>query len=216
MAVRGLDPSTRKARTMFEEVSELCWVEGDGGLPTAAAVGSAPGESGVFVFGARFQDGMHMNATPRRHHICFQLSPQARFDCRIAGQAVSHSPGAGALAICPAGADYWAEAEGSIDAILVAIDPGQFALAAAEGAALEAAVARALDGFRSDAGRSRAPLGARMRRRLPRRAVLLERDCERFRRWLAHSSCFQIRKPGTRQAGCGHARPAQGLYRCPS
>ena len=146
MATRGLDCSARKSRITFEEVSELCWVQGDGGLPTALAGGSAPGESGVFVFGARFQDGMHMNATPRRHHICFQLSPEARFDCRIAGQAVSHWPGAGSLAICPAGADYWVEAEGSIDSILVAIDPGQFALAAAEGAALEAQLLERLTG----------------------------------------------------------------------
>jgi AraC family transcriptional regulator len=132
---------------MFKEVSEFCLAQGDGGLPTAVAIGSAPGESGVSVFRAQFQGGVHLSATPRRHHVCFQLSPPSRFDCRIAGRAMSHSPRAGALAISPAGADYWAEAEGSVDAILVAIDPGQFALAAAEGAALEAQLLERLTGY---------------------------------------------------------------------
>jgi AraC family transcriptional regulator len=39
---------------------------------------------------------------------------------------------AGSLAICPAGTDCAADAEQSVDAILVAVDPGQLALAAAE------------------------------------------------------------------------------------
>src|ERR1700732_5348175 len=45
---------------------------------------------------------------------------------------------AGSLAICPAGIDSAADAEESVDALLIAIDPGQLALAAAEGSALEA------------------------------------------------------------------------------
>jgi hypothetical protein len=75
---------------MFKEVSELCLAQTDGGLPTPVAAGSAPGESGVFVFNARFHGGLHLSARPRRHHICFQLTSHARFDCRIAGQAMSH------------------------------------------------------------------------------------------------------------------------------
>jgi AraC family transcriptional regulator len=123
---------------MFKEVAELCLAQGDGGLPTAVAAGSAPGESGVFVFRARFQGSMHVSATPRRHHICFQLNPLSRFDCRLAGQKMQHQPDPGSFAISPVGADYAADAEGTLDAILVAIEPGQFALAAAEGSALDA------------------------------------------------------------------------------
>ena len=123
---------------MFKEVSELCLTQMDDGSPTALAAGSAPGESGVFVLSARFKGGAHISATPRRHHVCFQLTPSAHFECRIAGKALSHKPEAGSLAICPAGADYAADAEVSVDAILVAIEPGQFALAAAEGSALDA------------------------------------------------------------------------------
>ena len=123
---------------MFQEISELRLAQADGGLPTVIAAGSAPGESGVFVFNARFHGGGHVSATPHLHHICFHLTPSAYIDSRIAGQAQSHKPSRGSLAICPAGADYAADGQGSTEAIIVAIDPGQFALAAAEGSAFEA------------------------------------------------------------------------------
>jgi AraC family transcriptional regulator len=126
---------------MFKEVAELCLAQGDGGLPTVLAAGSAPGERGVFVFSPRFHGGAHVSATPRLHHICFLLTPCAHVCSRIADQALSYEPPRGSLAICPAGADYSADSHGSaeaIEAIIVAIDPGQFALAAAEGSAFEA------------------------------------------------------------------------------
>jgi AraC family transcriptional regulator len=132
---------------MFKEVSELCLAQGDGGLPTPVTAGSAPGESGVFVFSVRFQSGMHVRATSRRHHVCFQLDPQSRFDCHIAGRPLHHQRAAGSLAVCPAGADYSADAEESLDAILVAIDPGRFRLAAAEGAAIETQLVERLTGY---------------------------------------------------------------------
>ena len=91
---------------MIEEIAELCLAQEDGGLPTIFAAGGAPGESGVIVVTARFRGGMHINATPRRHHICFQISEQSRFACRIGDQALSHEPRSGSLAICPAGIDY--------------------------------------------------------------------------------------------------------------
>src|SRR6516162_6158842 len=123
---------------MFQEISELRLAQADGGLPTVVAAGSAPGESGVFVFSARFHGGGHVSATPRLHHICFHLTPSAHIDSRIAGQALSHKPSRGSLAICPAGADYAADGQGSTEAIIVAIDPSQFALAAAESSAFKA------------------------------------------------------------------------------
>jgi AraC family transcriptional regulator len=126
---------------MFQEISELRLAQADGGLPTVVAAGSAPGESGVFVFSPRFHGGAHVSATPRLHHICFLLTPCAHVYSRIADQALSYEPPRGSLAICPAGADYTADGHGSaeaIEAIIVAIDPGQFALAAAEGPAFEA------------------------------------------------------------------------------
>jgi AraC family transcriptional regulator len=89
---------------------------------------------------------MHISATPRRHHICFQLSQQSRFACRIGGQGLSHEPLLGSLAICPAGIDYPADAAGTLDAVLVAIDPRKLALAAAEDAAIEPQLVERLSG----------------------------------------------------------------------
>jgi hypothetical protein len=79
------------------------------------------------VLNVRFQGGMHLTATLRQHLICFQwpTARQLSFGCRIAGRALSHQPPAGSPAICPAGIDCAADADGSVDAILVAIDPGQ-------------------------------------------------------------------------------------------
>jgi AraC family transcriptional regulator len=123
---------------MFQEIPELRVAQADGDLPTALAVGSAPGESGVIVFNARFRGSMHVSATPRFHHVYFLFTPNTHFDCRIADQTLSHRPPLGALAICPAGADYAADSEDGLEATMVAIDPGRFALAAAEGSAFEA------------------------------------------------------------------------------
>jgi AraC family transcriptional regulator len=126
---------------MFQEISELRLAQADGGLPTVVAAGSAPGESGVFVFRPRFHGSAHVSATPRLHHICFLLTPCDSVYSRIADQRAIVRTARGSLAICPAGADYSADGHGSaeaIEAIIVAIDPGQFALAAAEGSAFEA------------------------------------------------------------------------------
>jgi hypothetical protein len=60
------------------------------------------------------------------------LAAQPRFECSIGGRALSHSPPAGSPVICPTGIDCAADAEESVDAILVAIDPGHLALAANE------------------------------------------------------------------------------------
>jgi AraC family transcriptional regulator len=116
---------------------DLCLAQEDGSRPMALAAGSAPGESGVSILSVDFRGGAHFSATPRRHMIWFQTSPQAHFACRIAGRSVSHDVPAGSLAICPAGIDCAADAGESVAAILVAVDPGRLALAAAEDSAPE-------------------------------------------------------------------------------
>ena len=132
---------------MFDEASELCFAQEDGGLPMTLGAWTAPGESGVYILNARFQGGMHFSARPRRHHIFFQVSEQAHFECRIADRTLSHEPQAGSLAICPTGADYCADASGSVEAIVVAIAPGKLALAAAEDSALDAQLIERLSGY---------------------------------------------------------------------
>jgi AraC family transcriptional regulator len=123
---------------MMIDISELHLAQADGGLPTMAAHGSAPGESGVSIVNVQFRDGAHFSATPRQHLIWFQTSPPVRFDCRIAGRTLQHEARADQLTICPAGIDCAADAEASSSAILVAIDPRHLALAAAEESALDA------------------------------------------------------------------------------
>jgi AraC-like DNA-binding protein len=49
----------------------------------------------------------------------------------MADQTLEHQAPAGSLAICPAGIDCAADAAESVDAIIVAVDPGHLALAAA-------------------------------------------------------------------------------------
>jgi AraC family transcriptional regulator len=132
---------------VYDVAAEVCVAQEDGGLPTALIAGSAPGESGISILSARFQGGMHFSATPRKHHVFFQVSEQARFECRISDRTLSHEPQTGSLAICPTGADYCAEANASVEAILVAIDPSKLALAAAEGSALDAQLVERLTGY---------------------------------------------------------------------
>ena len=127
--------------------SELYMAQKDGDCPAVMAAGSAPGESGVSVVSMRFQGGAHFNGAFQRHLIFFQISPQMFFECRLAGRPVSHEPPAGRLAIIPAGMDVIANTEKSLDAILVAIDPGQLTLAAAEDSALEAQIIDRISGY---------------------------------------------------------------------
>jgi AraC family transcriptional regulator len=110
---------------------ELYLAQKDGSLPTALAGGSAPGESGISVLSMRFEEGVHFSAIPSQHLICFQMS-QLSIECRMAGRSLWHEPPAGSLAVCPAGMDCAADAEQSADIVVVAVHPGQLALAAAE------------------------------------------------------------------------------------
>jgi AraC family transcriptional regulator len=128
------------------DIGNSCMAQADGGAPTTLTAGSAPGESGVSVFSLRFKGGASFSATLKRHLVCFQVTPQVRLACRMAGQGLRHEPPAGSLAVFPAGIDCAAEAEGDVEALLVAIDPGQFALAAAEESALEAELVARMSG----------------------------------------------------------------------
>jgi AraC family transcriptional regulator len=102
---------------MMMEIGFL--VQEDGSPPTTLAAGSASGESGVSVLSVRFQGGAHFSATPQHHLIWFQMSPRARFACRIADQSLRHNQPSGSLAICPAGIDCVADTGEGVDALLV-------------------------------------------------------------------------------------------------
>src|SRR5258707_7307175 len=88
----------------------LQMAEQDGGLPRAFAAGKPPGESGVAVFRVRCQRGLSLSAAPKKHLICFPTSPQVRYQCPMAGQAVDHAPPTGTLAITAARSDSSSDA----------------------------------------------------------------------------------------------------------
>src|SRR5262249_60213105 len=128
-------------------IGDLQLAQEGGGLPATLVAGAAPGESGVSILSVRFRGSAHLSGTLGQHFICFQLSPRIRFECRIAGRTVRHAPSAGSLAICPAGIDWVADGDASVDGLLVAIEPGELAVAAAEESALQA---RLIERFAGD------------------------------------------------------------------
>ena len=133
---------------MFAGIGELCLAQENGELPTTLASGSAPGENGLTVLKLRFEGGLHLTTTSRQHLICFQqMTESCSFECRFADRTVSHEPPTGSVAICPAGIDQAADAVGSLDVLVIAIDPGRFALAAAEDRALDAQLIERFSGY---------------------------------------------------------------------
>ena len=120
------------------DIGALRLAQQDGGAPTTLAAGSAPGESGVSVLNFRFDGGMHLLATGARCHcICFQMS-QVRVEKRMAGRVAHYEHRAGSLSITPSGCDIAADADEDAEILVVAVDPGRMALAAAECALPEA------------------------------------------------------------------------------
>lgn len=132
--------------TAMKELGELNLAQADGRFPTTVASGKAPGEGGVSILRVHFQGGVRLRAQPRRHLVSFHLT-DLRIDCRIGGQTLRHDGPPGSFAICPAGIDCKADADQSVEALFVAIDPGQLALAAAENEALDARLIDRLSGY---------------------------------------------------------------------
>lgn len=116
----------------------------DGCGPAVLAGGSAPGESGVAVLSLRFLQGLHFKGMLEQHLIWFQ-SPM-HVECRMADRLLCHDAPAGSLAICPAGIDCAADAEQSVDTLIVSVDPATLAVAAAEDFAPDAQLMERLCG----------------------------------------------------------------------
>ena len=121
---------------MIAEIGEVLSAQKDGSPPTILASGRAPGESGVSVVSLRFQGSAHFYGYLRQHLVAFHS--KTRIKCRAARRVLFHNAHEGSLAICPAGLDTSAEADQDLNALLVAVRPDKFALAAAEDGTLEA------------------------------------------------------------------------------
>jgi AraC family transcriptional regulator len=129
---------------MISDIGDVFSAQNDGSPPTIVARGRAPGESGVSVVSLRFQGSAHFSAYLRQHLVAFVS--KTRIKCRLAGRALYHKAHEGSLAICPAGLDTSADTDQDLNALLVAVRPDKFALAAAEGGTLEAELSSRLCG----------------------------------------------------------------------
>jgi len=119
----------------METLSVLDGVElahSDGSQPKLVAAGSAAGEGGVRIAHVSFDDGAHYASAAGDHLLFFHLSEPTRINCRVAGEAFVHEARIGAVGICPAGADTECYGNGTIETLVVSIEPGTLALAAAE------------------------------------------------------------------------------------
>ena len=104
---------------------------------------------------------------------------------------------AGSLANCPAGIDAVADAEQSVDAIFVTIDPGRLALAAAEDAALEVQL---MERSQATTGPSRSACTlASESANGHTNGRFLERGCERFHCRIGCPSYLRVRTPDARR-----------------
>jgi|RhiMethySRZTD1v2_1073278.scaffolds.fasta_scaffold539629_1 AraC family transcriptional regulator len=163
---------------MIGSSGELCLVQKDGCPPTRLAAGNAPGESGVSILSLRFEGGMHLRAAVPQHLVCFHT--EARFDCRIGDCMLRHVPPTGSLAICPAGIDCAAEAEGSLDLIVIGVDPERFSLAAAQDAGPAAQLQERLAGFDGELLVIARALAAECERNFPNGPLYWNEQAARF------------------------------------
>ena len=125
-----------RSTAMIADIGEVISAQKDGSPPTRLASGCAPGESGVSVVSLRYKGGAHFSACLRQHLIAFVS--KTRIECRLSGRALYHKAHEGSLAICPAGLATSADTDQDLNALLVAIRPDRFALAAAEDGKLDA------------------------------------------------------------------------------
>jgi AraC family transcriptional regulator len=121
---------------MITATDGLYLAEAGGSPPTTVAAGRALGESGVSVLRVRFEGSARFDVAMTQHLICFVS--QVRIECSRFGRVSRHNASSGSFAIVPHGSAASAVTHESMDALLVAVDPGRLALIAAEGTSLEA------------------------------------------------------------------------------
>ena len=129
--------------------AEIHFSQKDGGPPQTVAAAPPPGAGGVSIGHVRFDRAARISAASKRHLIFLQTSQRVPIECRMDGRISRHHADTGSLAICPAeieGFAETAETPGSIDLLLIAVDPCWLALAAAEDAAVDARLGICMSG----------------------------------------------------------------------
>jgi AraC family transcriptional regulator len=133
----------------MSDFAEIRLSQKDGRPPQTVAAARPPGESGVSIARVRFDGVARISSASRRHLIFLQTSTRVPIECRMDGRVSRHQADTGSLAICPAeveGSAETAETAASIGLLLIAVNPCQLALAAAEDAAVDARLDICLSG----------------------------------------------------------------------
>ncbi|MEI9901131.1 MAG: hypothetical protein WDN31_14405 [Hyphomicrobium sp.] len=165
----------------------------DGSQPKLVTAGSAAGEGGVRIAQVSFHDGAHYASAAADHLVFFHLSAPTRINCRVAGEAFVHEARVGAIGICPAGADTVCRGDGAIENLVVSIDPGALALAAAEDNAPGAQIMRRPSGEDHKLYELARTPGCRKRRRISQRGALLERRGSQLHQQLSFEAHIERR-----------------------
>jgi AraC family transcriptional regulator len=130
-----------------KKFGQIRWTCGDGDSLHALDAESPPGESGVGIIRAQFAGYVQFDTNAQNHLVFFQKSPGQRLDCRMADQRLRHQTTKGSIAICPVGIDNSVETETTFDALLVAVNPTQLAVAASEEYELDVELRERLSGY---------------------------------------------------------------------
>ena len=130
---------------MLSGIGDIAAIQADGTAPSVLAAGGAAGESGVQVAEVKYQGAAHFAASLHQHVITFMsLGP---IYCRIAGKTLSHVAQEGSLAVLPAGVDAACDRSADTTSLLICIEPGRLALAAAEDSAFAAKLIDRMTGY---------------------------------------------------------------------
>jgi AraC family transcriptional regulator len=130
---------------MLSDIGDVSSIQADGAAPSVLAAGGAAGESGVRVAKLKYQGSAHFTATLHQHVVTFVS--QGPIDCRVAGKALSHLACEGSLSVFPAGVDAACDRCVDTTTLLISVEPGRLALAAAEDSAFAAEPIGRLAGY---------------------------------------------------------------------
>jgi AraC family transcriptional regulator len=130
---------------MLSDIGDISSIQADGAAPSVLTAGGAAGESGVRVAKLKYQRSAHFTATLHQHVITFVS--QGPINCRVAGKALSHVAREGSLSLFPAGVDAACDRCADTTTLLISVEPGRLALAAAEDSAFAAELIDRLAGY---------------------------------------------------------------------
>ena len=156
---------------MLSDIGDIYSIQADGAAPFRFGGRGRVGESGVQVMKLKYQGSMHFAASLHQQVITFMS--QGPIYCRVAGRALSHKAHEGSLAVLPAGIDAACDRSADSTSLLICVEPGRLALAAAEESAFAAKLVDRMTGYDGNLLHLGRLLIRGVRRRLsPRRSVL--------------------------------------------